>query len=201
MPGKEATGRFSRRAALRIVAGSAGASIGILRLDAETACGTHHSVGKESEDNASPYTPTFFSEEQMITVDFLCERIIPEDAHSPGAHCARVCEYIDSTLSRADRKEKDLWLDGISALNDLSQAMHGQPFRFCPTDQQYGVLEKLAEHEDDPDTLVGQFFVAAKKATVDGYYTSQIGIHQELEYQGNGVLAEFPGCTHSEHKS
>jgi hypothetical protein len=40
-----------------------------------------------------------------------------------------------------------------------------------------------------------------KQSTVDGYYLSDVGIHQELKYQGNEVLAEFPGCTHEEHKA
>ena len=39
-----------------------------------------------------------------------------------------------------------------------------------------------------------------QQTTIDGYYTSAIGIHQDLEYQGNTALAEFPGCTHPEHK-
>jgi hypothetical protein len=31
--------------------------------------------------------------------------------------------------------------------------------------------------------------------TVNGYYSSEIGIHQDLEYQGNTYVAEFPECT------
>jgi hypothetical protein len=38
------------------------------------------------------------------------------------------------------------------------------------------------------------FFVTVKQATVHGYYTSEIGIHQELKYKGNKVLLEFVGC-------
>ncbi len=38
------------------------------------------------------------------------------------------------------------------------------------------------------------FFVTAKQATVHGYYTSEIGIHQELRYKGNKVLLQFVGC-------
>ncbi len=37
--------------------------------------------------------------------------------------------------------------------------------------------------------------------TVDGYYTSKIGIHQDLEYKGNTAISEFPGCTHAEHQA
>ena len=38
------------------------------------------------------------------------------------------------------------------------------------------------------------FFALAKRATIHGYYTSEIGIHKELRYKGNQVLAEFVGC-------
>ena len=34
----------------------------------------------------------------------------------------------------------------------------------------------------------------AKQATIRGYYTSKIGIHDELHYKGNVFLKEFVGC-------
>ena len=33
-----------------------------------------------------------------------------------------------------------------------------------------------------------------KQATIHGYYTSEIGIHKDLRYKGNQILAEFVGC-------
>jgi hypothetical protein len=38
------------------------------------------------------------------------------------------------------------------------------------------------------------FFADTKQATIHGYYTSEIGIHQDLRYKGNTLLAEFVGC-------
>ena len=43
-------------------------------------------------------------------------------------------------------------------------------------------------------TAVEKFFITAKEATIHGYYTSEIGIHKELRYKGNQILAEFVGC-------
>jgi hypothetical protein len=43
-------------------------------------------------------------------------------------------------------------------------------------------------------TPLEAFFVTAKQATIFGYYTSEIGIHQELRYKGNKILLEFVGC-------
>jgi hypothetical protein len=196
---EKSRGGVSRRAALALFAGSAGAGVGISRLEGATVCGAHP-AGQRSAVHNELYAPRFFSDEQMISIDSLCETIIPQDAHSPGARCAHVCEYIDDTIARADQTEKELWVNGLSALDELSQATHGKPFRHCPPDQQRDVVEKFAAHEEHPGSHGEKFFVAAKRATVDGYYTSEIGIHQELEYQGNGVLAEFPGCTHPDHQ-
>ena len=38
------------------------------------------------------------------------------------------------------------------------------------------------------------FFSDTKQATIRGYYTSEIGIHQDLRYKGNTLLADFVGC-------
>jgi len=43
-------------------------------------------------------------------------------------------------------------------------------------------------------TPLEAFFHNTKKATIHGYYTSEIGIQQELRYKGNKMLADFTGC-------
>ena len=39
-------------------------------------------------------------------------------------------------------------------------------------------------------------FKAIKSMTADGYYTSKVGLIDELGYTGNSVHTEFPACTH-----
>jgi gluconate 2-dehydrogenase gamma chain len=46
---------------------------------------------------------------------------------------------------------------------------------------------------DDSDLGV-RFFRLIKNLTADGYYTSRVGLLQELGYTGNTALATFPGC-------
>jgi hypothetical protein len=43
------------------------------------------------------------------------------------------------------------------------------------------------------------WFTAMKNLTADGYYTSKAGLIDELGYNGNTVLAEFPACEIPEH--
>jgi len=43
---------------------------------------------------------------------------------------------------------------------------------------------------------VASVFCRSERATVDGYYRSAIGIHKDLEYQGNKYRLAFSGCDH-----
>ena len=56
------------------------------------------------------------------------------------------------------------------------------------------LLGDVNRHASGRKTLLEEFFGNSKQATIHGYYTSEIGIHQELRYKGNKVLLEFVGC-------
>ena len=47
--------------------------------------------------------------------------------------------------------------------------------------------------------MPARFFRLIKNLTADGYYTSRVGLVDELGYSGNTMLAKFPGCSISEH--
>jgi len=81
----------------------------------------------------------------------------------------------------------------------MAEAEYGKPYADCPPERQVALLKELSENEENPRKLEERFFVAVKRATIDGYYTSAIGIHQDMQYQGNTALAEFEGCKHDEH--
>jgi hypothetical protein len=52
--------------------------------------------------------------------------------------------------------------------------------------------------ETDPAMPV-LFFRLIKNLTADGYYTSRVGLLEELGYAGNTMLARFPACSVPEH--
>jgi hypothetical protein len=131
---------------------------------------------------------------QYATVDAFAEAIIPEDSHSPGARAARVADYIDLLLSESDDATKQRWIDGLSALDQASQAKYKGPFAKLTAPQVEEFLTEISRNERDPQTPVEQFFRTTKDATIRGYYTSEVGIHKDLQYQGNQFLAEFVGC-------
>ena len=51
----------------------------------------------------------------------------------------------------------------------------------------------MAQHEKEPRQPEELFFAKLKSRVVQAYYTSEIGIKQEMEYKGNSYLAEFSG--------
>ena len=56
------------------------------------------------------------------------------------------------------------------------------------------LLGDVGRHRGSRKSQLETFFANTKQATINGYYTSEIGIHKELRYKGNKVLLEFVGC-------
>jgi gluconate 2-dehydrogenase gamma chain len=54
--------------------------------------------------------------------------------------------------------------------------------------------DALDTRSGDP-RLPAKFFRLIKSLTADGYYTSRVGLLEELGYAGNTALSRFPGCS------
>jgi Gluconate 2-dehydrogenase subunit 3 len=137
----------------------------------------------------------FFTPAQHALVDELCETIIPADSHSGGAKAAKVADYIDQFLRESfDENQKALWREGLRLIDIMSRHYHGKSFVEAAPEDRVAVLTVLSNHEQMTDLPEVRFFVELKRLTVRGYYTSKIGIHDELEYKGNRILQEYVGC-------
>jgi len=127
-------------------------------------------------------------------VDELSELIIPADDHSPGARAAKVAEYIDQLLAETREEEsKQEWREGLKLIDRISNEMSGRPFMQASQEQRVALLERIAQNEAKPQKPEEKFFVELKSRVAYAYYTSKIGIHDELEYKGNTYLREFAG--------
>jgi hypothetical protein len=147
----------------------------------------------------APPKLAFLTAAQYTTLDALTETIIPTDDHSPGARNARVADYIDLLLSESDDPTQRAWTAGLALLDAESRRRFTVPYAQLTPPQATELLASLARNEGNPKAPLDHFFTTTKDATIRGYYTSEIGIHKELEYQGNRVIGEFVGCTHLEH--
>jgi hypothetical protein len=138
--------------------------------------------------------PLYFDAEEFALLDILTEHIIPRDAHSPGAHDAGVAAYIDRSVAEAFLpEEKESWKKGLAEINRLSVESTKRPFVKAGKSGQIALLKKLAHGENDPKTEGEKFFGQLKGATIFGYYTTDVGIHKEIEYKGNVIQEQFTG--------
>jgi hypothetical protein len=171
--------RLGRREALKLAAGAALAS----------------RLGGRSWAEEVAAEPRFFTGAERALVDELTELVIPADDHSPGARAAGVAPFIDAMLAEADpvypedAEARTRWKDGLRRTDALSRELHGRAFLAATPDERHAVLETLAAEAAEKDG----FFSLLKDWTVDAYYTSEIGIDQELGYLGNRMLSEFVG--------
>jgi Gluconate 2-dehydrogenase subunit 3 len=189
----------SRRDALKAFATGVGA---VITTPVLSEAAWAQAVAVRQQAAAAPATGLkFFTAAQHHTVDVLSELIIPADARSGGASAAKVADFIDYLLSGAADDERSVWRDGLAALDATAKQRFSRTFAESTPEQQVTVLTEISANEAAPKTPLEQLFAAAKERTIQGYYTSEIGIHKELGYRGQQFLNEFVGCNHPEHMS
>jgi hypothetical protein len=185
----------SRRTAIKRISAGAGA-IALLPFLSDEGLAAFADIQRTG---AAPSLKALTAE-QYATLEALTEAIIPADERSPGAKAARVADYVDLLLGEADDTRRLQWTEGLAALDADATARFGRPFLKLDAAQVETVLTDASKNEKAPAlqknerTPLEAFFVTAKQATVHGYYTSEIGIHQELKYKGNKALLQFVGC-------
>jgi hypothetical protein len=168
---------MERRAALRIIAlGAMTPSIDGLGAAA------HCAMPQGTAWTPADYKLQFFTTTENELVDHLAEVIIPADGHSPGAHAAKVSLFADLMVATSSDAVKNKWRNGLRLFQEATTS--GSPAE---------AIASAAKNEEHPATDLERFFVVLKEMAVNGYYTSQIGIDQDLEYVGNTYVESFPG--------
>jgi len=196
----DSTNDLNRRDALKTLATGLGAVVSVPLLRSEV-----EALQKSIPKAGAVHKLRFFTPAQHKTVETIAELIIPADDRSPGAKAAKVNDFIDLFVSESSDEVKQVWRDGLAELDRMSAAAGGKPFAQATPEQQVTLLTEISRNETvqtrGTPPLMDRFFREAKNRTVQGYYTSEIGIHKELQYKGNTFLAEFAGCTHPEHQA
>ena len=157
------------------------------------------------ENETGPYQPCFFKPDEFNTVERLTELIIPTD-DTPGAKEAQVARYIDFVVSAAAEFEPPLqleWTEGLKLLDSLSREKYQRTFHEISTEDQEALLMAMSLPEREPGTTHAgfEFYRMVKDMTVEGFYTSRVGLIDVLGYKGLAFLSDFPGCTHAEHQA
>lgn len=143
------------------------------------------------------YKPQFFSQDEFRSLDLFTSALIPTD-ETPGARDAYVPQFIDFVVEAAAEYAPDMQQHWRAAMAYLRT----EQFDALNEDQRIAFLERISEPERDPAKQNSGFihYKLIKEMTVHAFYTSRVGLIDNLHYQGLAYLTEFPGCNHPEHR-
>lgn len=149
---------------------------------------------------AQEWAPAALSSEQVDLLGVVVDRILPP-TDTPGAVEAGVPRFIDLMLERwAEPEERERFLTGLDGLDGLMREAEGTTFLAASEEGQTALLvrldrEAVQARDDEADPL--PFFATLKEWTLAGYYTSEAGATQELQwlpmpgrYDGDVALEE-----------
>ena len=129
------------------------------------------------QEGGAAWEPRFFDTHEAELVAELSEHIIPE-TDTPGAKAANVHQYIDLVVGEDTPENQSAFRRGLATFDGADGA------------RQVDILREG-----------GAFFERLKELTVDGYYKSEVGMKEELGFEGRTFVTVFDGCTHEEHLS
>ncbi len=155
-----------------------------------------------SPSRSLEWQPTLFTPEQAMMIEDVCERIIPT-TDTPGAKAAGVPQFVELMVKLVYKSEdRDRFMSGVVDLEKSCQDEHQKPFTKLSEEEQYALLnplnkasaeEAIASHRQLEETnYEPSFFRMLKELTLTGYYTSEIGATQELQY--NDIPGNYDGC-------
>jgi hypothetical protein len=151
---------------------------------------------------AQSWSPRTLTARQNDLVVAVTELIIPE-TDTPGAKGTNVNRFIDHVLTDAQPEVRASFVRGLSWIDARSRALFkSKDFLGASPEQQTTLLTRLsAEGNPDKEEATGRdFFQAIKSMTINGYYTTEIGLRKELGDSGQLFLPQFQGCDHPEHQ-
>jgi len=155
--------------------------------------------GCTAKQPVAGWKPVFLSEEQGAIVAEIAEIMIPR-TDTPGAKDVGIPSFIDAMLKDAYPKEdQDRFLAGLKEFEAQARAQHDDAFVKLDPKQRSALVQAAndaavaAERENTDDSPFERPFVLmTKELSLLGYFTSQAGATQVLQY--NPVPGPYRGC-------
>ena len=165
-------------------------------------------IGVLNGCKASPeaaFKPEFLTMEQALLVEELTEIIIPK-TDTPGAKEVGVPMFIDKLLKEVyTSADQERFVKNLMAFNDEAKKSYGRNFIECSVEEKNAffktshdeVIQKLGNSGPsgwwNVEGKEGKpFMVEIKELTLLGYFTSEAGATQVLQY--NQVPGPYKGC-------
>lgn len=143
------------------------------------------------------YQARFFSSEDFAALQSACEILIPTD-DLPGAKEAHCALYIDFVLNAsgeyAPQRQKQ-WRTAMGQLREIG-------FHSADRAGREALIKAMAQPEIDRSVRHPAFgaYRLIKAENAFAFYSSRIGLIDNLDYRGDTFNATFPACDHAEHQ-
>ena len=150
---------------------------------------TRYEYGRTPEEKLYDdklFEQKFFSNDELLTLDKLCNLIIPPNDFGSIKE-AEVVQLIEFMAKDIPSYQEPL-RKGLSWINNESNNRFNNLFIDIPYSSQKEILDEIAYYDpnknmnDLPEPV--QWFNLLRNLTMTGYFTSEIGI-KELGYKGN----------------
>ncbi|MBS1664301.1 MAG: gluconate 2-dehydrogenase subunit 3 family protein [Bacteroidetes bacterium] len=138
-----------------------------------------------------------FTNDDIAFFDEIAEKILPK-TDTPGAKDAKVGEFMARIVKDCyPEKDQQIFIDGMTKLNDASQKKNGTSFMKSTAEQKHDLLVELDKEQkaymdkkqkDEP----AHYFRMMKELTLWGYFTSEEGATKALRYVA--VPGKYQGC-------
>jgi gluconate 2-dehydrogenase gamma chain len=139
----------------------------------------------------------FFTSEQAVTLEAMLERLLPANVPpgTPGARDTRVLRYLDRQLGTPRFPQyRDLFRDGLLALDDIARAKSGVRFHELPAGEQDAILRRIQRGDTQGRVSASvRFFQVALTLSLEGHWGDPRygGNHDRLAWRSVGI---DPGC-------
>jgi glucoside 3-dehydrogenase (cytochrome c) hitch-hiker subunit len=159
--------------------------------------------GCSPKPSGASWTPQFLSKEEGAVVVDVADLILPR-TDTPGAREVGVPAFIDVILKDAyPAEDQARFVSGLKDFDAEAQRTHDKPFLELPQAQRMAFLQKVhdeataaektqADSEVPPSERKRPFVLMMKELTLLGFFTSQVGATQVLQYVA--VPGGFQAC-------
>jgi hypothetical protein len=153
-----------------------------------------------SAKKEAAWQPLFLSKEQGALVAEVVEIMIPR-TDTPGAMDVGVPAFIDTMLKDVyTQEDRDRYVSGLQAFDEAARRQHGKPFMELSKAQQTEMVQAFNDaaaaeelsFDPPPKTLRRPFILMTKELALLGFFTSEPGATQVLQYAA--VPGGFQAC-------
>ena len=143
------------------------------------------------------FKPVFLTEDMAKMIAEIAEIIIPK-IDTPGAKEAGVPIFIDRMIGECYQKEdQDRFIKGANDFDADAKTTYGDAFIECEPAKQKELVykyhtEAIAAMKSDAPPKERPFILMMKELTMLGFFTSEPGATQVLQYQA--VPGSYKGC-------